>query len=238
MKSLLLVMSLSAVFTSGAAAQSFCASNGQTTPVTLVERFISADCDTCWRTAPTEAPAAQTLTLDWIVPSAQGDEAPLSAAANRDALQRLASLGRVVPSSTLTLHSPVDQRRSRRLRVAHGVALGGYIGASLAFKTLTPPSHPENWRAWLVLIETIPAGTEGTPVERNLVRNMLQPPYYLRKQLSKDEHIVFQETRPLSIPPGATPERLRVVGWVQDGKGRILSAAQSVCRAPEPSGTE
>ena len=35
--------------------------------------------------------------------------------------------------------------------------------------------------------------------------------------------------RPLSIPPGTTPERLRVVGWVQDASGRVLTAAQSVC---------
>jgi len=238
MKSLLLVMSLSAVFTSGVAAQSFCASDGQATPVTLVDRFISADCDTCWRTAPTEATDAQTLTLDWIVPSAQGDEAPLSAAASRDALQRLSSLGQAAPNSTLTLRTPVGQKRSWQLRVANGMVLGGYIGASLLFKTSTQPRHPENLSAWLVLIETIPAGTEGTPAERNIVRNVLQPPYYLRKQLLKNEHVIFQETRPLSIPPGAVPERLRVVGWVQDAKGRILSAAQSVCRAPEPSATE
>ena len=238
MKFCLLLLSLNAALTSGVAAQSFCASDGQATPVMLVEHFISADCDTCWRTAPTDSPTAQTLTLDWIVPSAQGDEAPLSAAASRDALQRLASLGQAAPSSTMTLRTPVGQKRSRQLRVAHGVALGGYIGTSLVFKTSTRPRHLEKLNAWLVLIETIPAGTEGTPIVRNIVRNVLQPPYDVRKQLSKNEHVVFQEIRPLSIPPGATPERLRVVGWVQNAKGHILSAAQSVCRLPEPPVSE
>ena len=94
MKRLLLLASLSTWLVHGASAQSFCASDSQATPVALVERFISADCEACWSDPKTPAPAAQALTLDWIVPSEQGEAAPLSAAASRDARMRLESLGR------------------------------------------------------------------------------------------------------------------------------------------------
>jgi hypothetical protein len=33
----------------------------------------------------------------------------------------------------------------------------------------------------------------------------------------------------MSIPEGAKPERLRVVGWVEDARGRVVAAAQSRC---------
>jgi hypothetical protein len=33
----------------------------------------------------------------------------------------------------------------------------------------------------------------------------------------------------MSIPEGAKSARLRVVGWVEDGRGRIVAAAQSRC---------
>jgi len=44
------------------------------------------------------------------------------------------------------------------------------------------------------------------------------------------------ESRPMSIPEGAKPARLRVVGWVEDARGRIRAIAQSRCRPPEPKG--
>jgi hypothetical protein len=34
----------------------------------------------------------------------------------------------------------------------------------------------------------------------------------------------------MSLPPGANPQRLQVVGWVQDAQGRIVAAARSNCR--------
>jgi hypothetical protein len=238
MKSLLLVMALSAVLPPAAMAQSFCASDAQATPIALLERFISADCEACWRAQPPDSPAAQTLALDWIVPGQQGDEAPLSAAANRDALMRLDSLGRAAPSTMTSILTRVGQQRAHHLRVAHGLALGGYIGASIEFKTAVMPRHPERLSAWLVLIETIPAGTEGTPFARNIVRNVYKPTWNKREQLLKTERIIFRDMRPLNIPEGAAPERLRVVGWVQDARGRVLTAAQSVCVPPEPSLSE
>ena len=229
MKRLLLLASLSTWLVHGASAQSFCASDSQATPVALVERFISADCEACWSAPKTPEPAAQALTLDWIVPSEQGEAAPLSAAASRDALMRLQALGRAAPATSFITSTKVVGGRAHSLRVAHGVPLGGYIGASIELKATVMPRRPAHLSAWLVLVETIPAGADGTPSERNLVRNVLLSQWNKPDKLSKTGQAIFREMRPLSIPQGATLARLRVVGWVQDAHGRVLSAAQSVC---------
>lgn len=229
MKDLLLMLSLGTLAAPAAWAQSFCASDGQATPLRLVERFISADCATCWSAPETSVPAPQSLTLDWIVPSERGDDAPLAAAASRDAALRLESVGQTTPSTSTTTTTDIQAGRGGSLRVAHGVALGGYIGASIEWKATSTPAREEPLSAWLVLVETIAAGSDGTPVARTLVRNVFQPSWNNTSSLSKSKQIDFREIRPLSIPPGATPERLRVVGWVQDARGRVLTAAQSVC---------
>ena len=232
MKHLLLLITLSAGMVQAVWAQAFCASDDQATPVALIERFTSADCAACWSAPQTLATTAGALTLDWIVPrdpSDQPDEAPLSAAASPDARLRLDTLGRAVPTTSTITIAPVDGDRVHQLRVAQGTPLGGYIGASIELKTNMKILHEETFSAWLVLVETLPAGTEGSPIERNLVRNVLLTPWNMRDQLSKAEQMTFHEMRPLSIPPGATPERLRVVGWIQDARGRVVTAAQSVC---------
>jgi hypothetical protein len=214
--------------TAGAQAQSFCASDGVPQPVALLERFINADCEACWSDAKTAAPARGELALDWIVPGSRGDDAPLSAAASRDGLTRLQALGRKTPAQADASRMKA-RRDSRTLRVAHGLPYNGYVGTSMELK----PATGGPWKAWLLLVETIPAGTEGTPVERNLVRNVLQPAWDSAKSLSKDEQERLLESRPMSIPEGVKPERLRVVGWVQDASGRVVAAAQSRCPPAE-----
>ena len=210
-------------------AQSSCSSDGQPRPVALVERFINADCENCWGDARTVQPGRNEVALDWIVPGSKGDDAPLSAAASRDGLERLATLGRAVPAQADTSRRPAAT--DRRLRVAHGLAFNGYMGASIELK----PGSGGPWKAWLVLVETVPAGTEGSPVARNLVRNLMQPVWDGSRTLSKEEQRRLFESRPMSIPEGANPKRLRVVGWVEDSQGRIRAIAQSKC-APERSG--
>lgn len=218
-----------------AQAQSFCASDGERTPVALVERFISADCEACWSDAGTPKTTGRQVAIDWIVPSARGDDAPLSAAASRDALSRLQALGRSAPTQTLTITSPVGGAKAGAkalpLRVAHGLPFNDYIAASIEMKPAPVAAASSSpWTAWLVLVETIPAGQDGTPVARNLTRNALESIWDTHKQLSKSEQIRFFESRPMYIPPGAHPERLRVLGWVQDARGHVLAAAQSRCK--------
>ena len=232
-------LGLCALLVSGSRAQGVCSSDGQPQPVRLLERFLSADCAQCWglAQAAAPAPAGATLALDWIVPGRQGDEAPLSAAASRDSLTRLQTLRRPSPRTQLAVNTPVGRSSGATVRVAHGVALGGYIGASIEARS--PSSDRQPATAVLLLVETIAAGSDGTPIARNLVRNMLQAPWNGASSLSNQEQMSLLERRPLSIPEGANPQRLRVVGWLQDGRGRLLAAAQSGCRpeGDDPGGT-
>lgn len=211
-----------------ALAQSSCASDGQRRPVALVERFINADCTTCW-TDPATAPAGRgAVALDWVLPGGRGEDAPLSAVATRDALKRLQALGTAPPAASLTLRTPV-QNRAVALRVAHGLPVAGYIGASIAFRGAADRAAGQPWTAWLALVEALPAGTEASPVPRNLVRNLLQTQWDDRSQLSKKEQLSFMESRPMDIPAGTNTDRLRVIGWVEDASGRVVTAAQSRC---------
>ena len=237
-----LLAALLAVAAPHALAQSSCSSDGQRPPAALVERFISADCDTCWADPATLRVKAGALALDWIVPSAKGDDAPLSAAASRDALARLQALRMHAPSTaTSTRHviANTPTAKAPTLRVAHGVALGGYIGTSIELKLARGAALPRlPLTAWLLLVEEVPAGTDGAPVARNLVRNALLPSWNMHSQLLNTKQHSRQlapmparlyESRPMSIPTGTNPDHLRVVGWVEDANGRVLASAASVC---------
>lgn len=207
-----------------AQAQSFCSSDGQPRPLALLERFINADCATCWADAAAPKPQARELAIDWIVPGSKGDDAPLSAAARVEGNTRLAALGRTAPAEMDNARRPLVAA-ARTLRVAHGLPFNGYLGTSIALQ----PAGAAPWHAWLALVETIPAGTEGTPVERNLVRNLVQPAWDQHRAKAKNPQNRLLESRPMSIPEGANPERLRLVGWVEDARGDIRAIAQSLC---------
>lgn len=213
--------------------QSSCNSDGQPRPLALAERFISADCTECWSAPQPELNQADTLVVDWIVPSAHGDEAPLSAAASRDALLRLQVLGKAPPDETLVTRQPVATRGAPRLRLAQGLAVADYLGASIEVTRARQSAAGQTWSIWLALVETIPAGVEGTPVARNLVRNLLQTSWEINSSLSKQKQRAFYELRPMRFAEGASPQRLRLVGWVQDAQGQVLAAAQTVCKASE-----
>lgn len=209
--------------------QSVCSSDDQASPTALFERFINADCETCWRDTATSAAAPGALTLDWIMPGSQGEDAPLAAAARRDTLTRLAALPLTPPKTQNALTTTVSGWPGAALRVAHGMAVGDYVGTSIEL-TLTAGTVPERpLQAWLVLVETLPKKLEGSPVARNLVRNVLQPTWENPELLQHSEQISFKESRPMNIPQGATPARLRMLGWVTDARGRVLAAAQSTC---------
>jgi hypothetical protein len=205
-------------------AQSSCSSDGVRPPVALLERFINADCESCWRDPSTTKAGNQELALDWIVPGTQGENAPLAAAASRDGVARLDALSRKTPASVDSMRHKA-QAAGSRLRVAHGPAVNDYVGTSIEIK----PLGAGPWHAWLALVETLPAGTEGSPVERNLVRNALRLTWNDPSVLSNQKHSGFVESRPMRIPEGARPDRLRVVGWVEDDQGRVKAIAQSRC---------
>lgn len=203
---------------------SVCSSDGVARPVAVVERFINADCDDCWRDPKTPTPAANELVLDWIVPGSKGEDAPLSMGASRDGLARLAALGRKPPAQADSARTGVA-RAGPKLRIAHGESFNDYVGTSIELS----PGHGGPWDAWLLLVEVLPAGAEGSPVARNLVRNAFQPAWGLRRQLSKEEQRRLHESRPMRIADGARRERLRLVAVVHDARGRIVAATQSRC---------
>lgn len=212
-------------------AQSFCASDGQPRPTQLTERFLNANCDTCWTDPTTARPAAGTVALDWVVPGSLSDDAPLSAVATRDALLRLEAIKQGVPATSQTLHHPVKGIKGASLRVAHGLPLADYLGVSIELKPI-PAAARQPWTAWLALVETLPPGTENSPVERNLVRNVLSSTWDGRKQVPVAAQKRFFETRSMAIAAAANPDRLRVIGWIEDAEGHTLLAAQSRCLTP------
>ena len=223
-------LALLAAAGSTAHAQSFCSSDRVPQPARLLERFISADCEACWSAAGPK-PAAGELALDWIVPGRQGDGAPLSAAASRDAVARLAAMQGAAPTVGDAVRHRVESGR-RGLRVSHGLPFNGYLGTSIELKS----PEPGRWTGWLLLVETIPAGTQGTPIGRNLVRNALQVSWGESGPLTKDELARLFESRPMSIPEGVQAARLRVVGWMEDGRGRMRAIAQSACASSGSGG--
>jgi hypothetical protein len=202
----------------GASAQSSCSSDGVPRPAALLERFINADCDDCWADRQTPDAAAGTLAIDWVVPGSRGDDAPLSAVALRDGLDRLDAAKRTVPDRSYSSFARAGAPQA--LRVAHGLPYNDYIGTSIE---LQRPEPPAGWTAWLLLVETLPKGTEGSPVERHLVRNALRVDWPAGRTARR------LETRPMQIPEGSVASRLRVVGWVEDARGKVASIAQSRC---------
>ena len=229
----LLALGAAGLLAAGAQAQSSCASDGAPPPTRLVERFINAGCEACWGDAATPAAPKDAAVLDWIAPNAQGDDAPLSAAALREATWRLQALATPLPAKTTTISLPVVPG-GPPLRVAHGLAVNGYLGASVVL-TLSADqarqAEQQGWNVWLIVVEAIAAGSDGTPVARNLVRNTLQPRWnWLSQPANAAGKLEFADTRPMSLPQGVKPERLAVLGWVQDSRGRVVAAAQSRCK--------
>ena len=203
------------------AAHALCTSDAVPQPGALLERFVNADCADCWHDRTTPEPAAGTLAIDWIVPGRQGEDSPLGAAALDEAADRLAALGRATPPRT----DAVFQRRAGPalpLRLAQGESINDYIGASIE---LARPGR-ESWQAWLLLVESLPAGTEGSPVARNLVRNVFRPEAW---QAPRSAGTALAENRAMQIHEGAQPARLRLVAVVADARGQIRGIARTRC---------
>jgi hypothetical protein len=215
------VLVSAAIAVSAHAQTSSCSSDGVPPPAALLERFVNADCDHCWTDPQTPDAARGTLAIDWVMPGAKGDDAPLAAVATRDGADRLESLGRKVPADSATQFT---QRSgdARKVRVAHGLPINDYIGTSIEL----PQAAGGPWKAWLLLVETLPAGTEGSPVERNLVRGAFSTQW---PRVPKAPVPKRYELRPMRVVEGTKLERLHVVGWVEDERGRIRGIAQSRC---------
>lgn len=209
--------------------QGACSSDGQPLPTALFERFINADCDSCWRDTATPAGPPGALALDWIVPGSQGDDAPLATAASTDALARLAERPDAPPATQTQQVTAIKGWPKAALRVAHGPAVGDYMGVLIALSLPHSNALALPLSGWVVLLEELPAGTEGSVVPRYLVRNALQPLWNKVEKLSNQETLSFNDVRAMGIAQGADARRLRVASWVQDANGQVLTAVQSGC---------
>ena len=210
-----------------AQAQSACSSDGQRPAAGLRERFINADCAGCWTAGGTPAARPGELSLDWVLPGDQGDDAPLSAVARRDGLERLQALGLPLPagqSQRGANNARAGKSEGWLLRVAHGIAFNGYLGVSIEFKHrgALPPAKDLPLTGWLALVETIPAGTEGSPIERQLVRGLFKTDWNRRQPGAV-------LSRSMAVSEGVNPERLSLVGWLENARGGLLTAVRSRC---------
>jgi hypothetical protein len=187
----------------------------------VVERFLSADCPDCWSAAADGQAPPAAWSFDWITPA--GDDAAMSAAALPEALLRAQRAGAVPP--------PGGQRSARqaaraqpaglRLRVESGPAWQGYLGLQLEFVG-RPPAGAS---AWLALVELLPAGSDGSPQPRQLLRAVSGP-------LPLDNTVPSRAMHHLAAmrwPDGARPERLQARGWIETSDGRLLAVAADRC---------
>lgn len=213
-----------------------CSSDGVPVPAVLRERFLSADCADCWRDTATPGAEPGVLALDWVLPGTQDDEAPLSAVARPEAAQRLARLGLALAAGAAHRDAPVQAAKRRTLsrkppphllRVVQGQALGGYLGVEIRYAT--PKRAVTPLTAWLAMVEVLPEGTEGSPVARNLVRNLHTPAWTGEVLLSKTKKSPLRDLRAMNIPEGANPANLRLIGWIEDARGRVLDVALTDC---------
>ncbi len=214
-----------------------CASDNVPAPSLLIERFINADCADCWRRPIDEAASdvRGALTIDWIAPGPSDEQGALFAAARVDALARLKALGLAMPSTSASRTESVVPIRPAvllQLRVAHGLPVGDYIGTSIELQG----APPGNWRAWLLLVEELPAGSAGSPIARRLVRNSLQLDWTVPAASADVAATRFNELRPMQMPSGSQPERLAVVGLLEaidPGREgvvpRLVALARSRC---------
>lgn len=227
---MLLAMHLPAVY-----AQSACSSDATPEPQALFERFIDADCADCWADAATPSPGSSAAVIDWIVPSPAGADAALSAAARRDARERLESLHRDAPKPSDVYVSAAGKSPGGRLRVALGPAVNDYVGAVVSYASKAVVSPQADLTVWLALVEHIPAGADGAAVARNLVRGSYRANWASKEQLSATGRANLPRgTRwidrvSMQIAPSADPSRLSLIGWLQNPAGEVVATAQTLC---------
>jgi hypothetical protein len=191
------------------------------------EVFIAADCARCWSALPPPQPGASAGTpgwrLDWISPTTA--DAPLAAAALPEAAERAARAGDT---------SAVAGRPSAlRLQVTSGPAWNGYFGLQMSLQAARAGSNraglPAGSTAWLALVELLPAGTDGSPGARALVRSVAGPLPVDGLATTPSPNQAPSHLRALRWPEGARPERLQARAWIEAPTGQVLLMAADRC---------
>jgi hypothetical protein len=189
----------------------------------VFERFISAECSVCWTDASARPAPQDEWLLDWIVPSARGDSAPLSPAAPDEAgdrARRVLITG-ANDQRTVVHRTPARNTNPARLTVAAGPAFHGYVGVQLDGRG----RWPAGTSAWVALVESVNPSTDGTPVPRQLVRTVAGPFQPAELRSGKPWRLL----QALRWPEISSPERLRARAWLERADGRIIAMAGERC---------
>ena len=191
----------------------------------VFERFISAECQACWTDASVAQAGAGEWLLDWIVPSARGDDAPLSSAAPPEARARARRALKAEPANdrARVRRSAARRDTSWQMSVVSGPAWNGYFGVQV-----DASGRADNGvSAWIALVETVAAGTDGSAVPRELVRTLSGPftPSDLRSGGP------WQHLLAMRWPETAKPSRLHARAWIENAAGRIVAMAGEPCGA-------
>jgi hypothetical protein len=189
-------------------------------PVT--ERFTSADCADCWAAA-VPGSAADGWLFDWITPTPRAAEAALASAAPIESAERAQRLGAQAPvdSQVWVQRERLQRSPGLKLQVQSGPAWNGYFGLQLDARGALPAGST----GWLALVEMLPAGTEGTKVDRQLLRSVAGPfPLDGARSARGVRHL-----RALRWPDTAQPARLQARGWIEGPDGRLLAVASDSC---------
>ncbi|WP_280152557.1 hypothetical protein [Piscinibacter sp. XHJ-5] len=188
-------------------------------PQVFLERFVPADCEACWQRATPRDRGARQLVLDWIVPA--GDAAPLASAALPEAARRVGTAARETQWRSTSLR----RAGAPQLRIADGPGWNGYVGLRLVVtrRDAVPPDAV----AYAALVERVPAGSEGTPVDRQLVRAVIGPLGLGELAASS----TLEHMSAVRLPDIERPDRLGSVAWIETAQGKVIAAAQS-CAAP------
>ena len=195
-------------------------------PRELLERFIPAECESCWRAIPPAPQPSQpgaAFVLDWIVPAAGGAQTQLSHAAIAEAASRVTRAGNLRGDEVLTQSTPLNVRSALRLKVEDGPAYNGYVALKIEASYDSPRPLPQGLAAYLALVERIRAGDDGSPVARQLVRTVVGP--FSLEGLAPGRKI--DHLRATRLPANIKAENLATVGWLETPAGRVLAVAAS-----------
>jgi len=217
------VATLAAALLSGTARSDEATARCPGTDAAVLERFISAECEACWRDASVAQPADGQWLLDWIVPSARGEAAPLASAAPAEARDRARRALQAGPTDNrISMQLSAARRASSlQLSVISGPAWNGYIAVQLDASGRVSAGTS----VWVALVEAVAPGTDGTPVARELVRTLAGP--LPAEDLRRGQPWQYQLA--MRWPETAKPVRLRARAWIEDARGRVVAMAGERC---------
>jgi len=203
----------------------------------LVEHFVAADCEDCWRAPPGTAPGAEDVpddgwSLDWVAPASAGADNPALPEALPEARERLGRLGPYLPARLDATPAGFDSLAplptvpaGRRLTVHSSLPYHGYFGVQMHARGVWPAGAT----GWMALVENLRAGTSGSALPRHVVRVVVGPLALPAGPRAADAVAPLYALR---WPESARPDRLMATAWIEDRAGRVTQITSDRCKDP------